>query len=195
MVAAVMMAAVMVVSAMVRMIAVPTLVGVIVMRLCFDVFHTSYLPSYEREPNRYPAHFCYNVNSNAYDQLEWSIMNIDMQSDICDETCLGTGADIQSKKDRMIDESVAAQMADVFKALADPTRVKLIYALLNNELCVHDLSTLLEMGQSAVSHQLRYLRNLRIVKRRKSGKTVFYSLDDKHIEEIFVQTLQHLRHH
>lgn len=85
-------------------------------------------------------------------------------------------------------------MADLFKALGDATRVRLIYALLDRELCVHDLSELLDMGQSAVSHQLRYLRNMRIVKRRKAGKTVYYSLDDSHIEQIFVQTLQHLEH-
>lgn len=94
----------------------------------------------------------------------------------------------------MINDATASQMADIFKAIGDPTRTKLIYALLEKELCVHDLSVLLEMGQSAISHQLRYLRNLRIVKRRKAGKTVFYSLDDVHIEQIFVQTLQHLKH-
>ncbi|MCZ4149505.1 transcriptional regulator, partial [Escherichia coli] len=53
---------------------------------------------------------------------------------------------------------------------------------------------LLDMGQSAISHQLRSLRNMRIVKRRKEGKTVFYSLDDTHIEQIFLQTLQHIKH-
>lgn len=113
----------------------------------------------------------------------------------CDDTCTGTETDLQNLKQSMITEPAAAGMADLFKALGDPTRVKLIYAMLNKELCVHDLSVLLEMGQSAISHQLRYLRNLRIVKRRKAGKTVFYSLDDDHIEQIFVQTLQHLKHH
>ncbi|MFC5704488.1 ArsR/SmtB family transcription factor [Cohnella faecalis] len=97
-------------------------------------------------------------------------------------------------KKAMIDSAAADQLAELFKALGDPTRVKLIGALLHKELCVHDLTVLLDMNQSAVSHQLRYLRNLRMVKRRKSGKSVFYSLDDSHIEQIFVQTLQHLRH-
>jgi ArsR family transcriptional regulator, lead/cadmium/zinc/bismuth-responsive transcriptional repressor len=94
----------------------------------------------------------------------------------------------------MIDEQSAVDLAELFKALGDPTRVKLIGALQLQELCVHDLCVLLDMGQSAVSHQLRYLRNLRIVKRRKVGKTVFYSLDDSHIEQIFLLTLQHLKH-
>jgi DNA-binding transcriptional ArsR family regulator len=118
-----------------------------------------------------------------------------VSTDTCDESCIGTEADLQVMKQRMIEDSTATEMADVFKTLGDPTRIKLIYALLNQELCVHDLSVLLGMGQSAVSHQLRYLRNMRIVKRRKAGKTVFYSLDDEHIEQLFSQTLQHLTHH
>jgi DNA-binding transcriptional ArsR family regulator len=112
----------------------------------------------------------------------------------CDDSCTGTTADLLSLQQTMIGDTAASHVADLFKALSDPTRVKLIYAMLGNELCVHDLSQLLQMGQSAISHQLRYLRNLRIVKRRKSGKTVFYSLDDDHIEQIFVQTLQHMKH-
>lgn len=115
-------------------------------------------------------------------------------AEICDERCDGTTQELNHVKNEMIDEESAYELADMFKALSDPTRVKLIGALLIQELCVHDLSVLLEMGQSAVSHQLRYLRNTRIVKRRKSGKTVFYSLDDAHIEQIFSLTLQHLNH-
>ena len=72
--------------------------------------------------------------------------------------------------------------------------MKIISALIGCERCVHDLTVILDMGQSAVSHQLRYLRNLRIVKRRKEGKTVYYSLDDDHIEQIFLQTVRHLEH-
>lgn len=114
--------------------------------------------------------------------------------DRCEEPCAGTSADLQRIKAGMIDDEAADRLAEFFKALSDPTRVKLIGALLRQELCVHDLSVLLGMGQSAVSHQLRYLRNLRMVKRRKEGKTVYYSLDDSHIDQIFEQTLQHLRH-
>lgn len=111
----------------------------------------------------------------------------------CEETCNGT-VNIAELKENLIAGNTAAGLADVFKALGDPTRVKIIYTLLEKELCVHDLTMVLDMGQSAVSHQLRYLRNLRIVKRRKVGKTVFYSLDDDHIEQIFVQMLQHVKH-
>lgn len=111
----------------------------------------------------------------------------------CDESCNGT-MQLQDVKEQMIPNESASAVAELFKALSDPTRVKMIYALLQCELCVHDLSVVVDMGQSAMSHQLRYLRNLRIVKRRKVGKTVYYSLDDSHIEQIFSQTLQHLKH-
>jgi len=120
---------------------------------------------------------------------------VDKQAvELCEDSCAGTDTDLSTVKNRMVDEASAAELAEMFKALGDPTRVKLIGALLINELCVHDLCVLLDMGQSAVSHQLRYLRNLRIVKRRKAGKTVYYSLDDAHIEQIFSLTLQHLKH-
>ncbi|MUG47839.1 ArsR/SmtB family transcription factor [Paenibacillus woosongensis] len=112
----------------------------------------------------------------------------------CDTICLGSDTDLNTIKAELIDDQAAVQFADWFKAFSDPTRVKLISALLKRELCVHDLTVLLGMGQSAVSHQLRYLRNMRIVKRRKVGKTVYYSLDDNHIEQIFIQTLQHTNH-
>ncbi|TVX97921.1 ArsR/SmtB family transcription factor [Cohnella terricola] len=110
------------------------------------------------------------------------------------DCCAHSEIQLAEVKERMITDGSASRLAELFKALGDPTRIKLIGALLHRELCVHELSQLLEMGQSAVSHQLRYLRNMRMVKRRKSGKTVFYSLDDSHIEQIFLQTLQHLEH-
>jgi DNA-binding transcriptional ArsR family regulator len=112
----------------------------------------------------------------------------------CDDPCAGTEADIESVKNKLVSETTAIELADLFKALGDPTRVKMIHALVQSELCVHDLTQVLGMGQSAVSHQLRLLRNMRIVKRRKVGKTVYYSLDDDHVEQIFVLTLQHLKH-
>ncbi len=115
--------------------------------------------------------------------------------EICDSSCQGTdSANISRLKDQLIPDHTVSGLADVFKALGDPTRVKIIFALMQSELCVHDVCAVLGMGQSAISHQLRYLRNLRIVKRRKVGKTVYYSLDDSHVEQIFVQTLQHFKH-
>lgn len=115
-------------------------------------------------------------------------------ADECEVPCGGSDADLAQIKSEMIEESRIHDIADWFKVLSDPTRVKMLSALIRRELCVHDLSRLLEMGQSAVSHQLRYLRNMRMVKRRKAGKTVYYCLDDSHIEEIIQATLAHLDH-
>ncbi|WJH37202.1 metalloregulator ArsR/SmtB family transcription factor [Paenibacillus aurantius] len=112
----------------------------------------------------------------------------------CEKTCEGSGQESERIKASLVDNGTAEEMAQLFKALGDPTRVKMIYALAQKELCVHDLSRVLDMGQSAISHQLRYLRNLRIVKRRKEGKTVYYSLEDEHVEQIFLQTYQHISH-
>lgn len=117
-----------------------------------------------------------------------------MLEEQCDETCLGTEVNLNDLEPFRIQEHTAVDLAELFKALGDPTRVKIIYALLDSELCVHDLCQVLSMAQSAVSHQLRYLRNVRMVKRRKAGKTVYYSLDDEHVKEVFVQTLKHLEH-
>ncbi|SFD71766.1 DNA-binding transcriptional regulator, ArsR family [Paenibacillus catalpae] len=118
-----------------------------------------------------------------------------MIDDQCDDSCLGTELHSDNLANARVEEKTAFDLAELFKALGDPTRVKMIYALLDRELCVHDLCQVLDMAQSAVSHQLRYLRNVRIVKRRKAGKTVYYSLDDDHVKEIFIQTLQHVQHY
>jgi DNA-binding transcriptional ArsR family regulator len=83
-------------------------------------------------------------------------------------------------------------LADTFSALGDPTRVRILDALSHGELCVCDLAAVLKLSQSAVSHQLRLLRGLRLVKPRRDGRIVFYSLDDQHIMSIFNQTLQHV---
>ena len=93
----------------------------------------------------------------------------------------------------LLDQETAARVADLFKALADPTRVRIIGLLAHAELCVGDLARLLEMTQPAVSHQLRVLRNLRIVRGRKEGRHVFYTLMDEHIHDLFDQGLAHVR--
>jgi ArsR family transcriptional regulator, lead/cadmium/zinc/bismuth-responsive transcriptional repressor len=86
----------------------------------------------------------------------------------------------------------AYRLAETFAALSDPTRVRLISALLPGELCVCDLSAVLGMSQSAVSHQLRTLRTLRLVRARKEGRIVYYTLDDEHIRDLFQRGLDHI---
>lgn len=83
-------------------------------------------------------------------------------------------------------------LADTFSALGDPTRVRILDALSHGELCVCDLAAVLKLSQSAVSHQLRLLRGQRLVRPRRDGRIVFYSLDDQHIISLFKQTLQHV---
>ena len=83
-------------------------------------------------------------------------------------------------------------LAELFKIFGDSTRVKILYALLESELCVCDIAKLMDVSQSAVSHQLRVLKQMRLVKFRRDGKTVFYSLADGHIETILAQGMEHI---
>ncbi len=96
-------------------------------------------------------------------------------------------------KNTMEDEEIL-RLAEIFKAMGDGTRIRILHALALEELCVCDLANLLGVTQSALSHQLRVLRNLRLVKPRKAGKMVFYSLDDDHIINLVTQGLAHIRH-
>lgn len=97
-------------------------------------------------------------------------------------------------KNRMPTQQEMEATAELFKVFGDPTRLKLLAALLGQEMCVCDLSDLLGISQSAVSHQLRLLRTSRLVKNRREGKSVFYSLDDDHVATILAQGMEHIRH-
>ena len=99
---------------------------------------------------------------------------------------------IETVKKKMPQEEKLYDLAELFKVFGDTTRVKIISALFEAEMCVCDIAELLSMTQSAISHQLRVLRQARLVKHRKEGKVVFYSLDDEHIKTIFNQGLQHI---
>ena len=90
-------------------------------------------------------------------------------------------------------EEMVYDLVELFKVFGDVTRVKIIYVLLESEMCVCDIASLLDMTQSAISHQLRVLKKARLVKFRKEGKTVFYSLDDQHIDKIFSFGLDHIK--
>jgi len=85
-------------------------------------------------------------------------------------------------------------LAETFKILGDPTRIKILHVLTNNELCVCDIAAALAMGQSAISHQLRILRSAKLVKYRKEGKSAWYSLDDDHVLLLMHQGLEHIKH-
>ncbi len=95
---------------------------------------------------------------------------------------------------QLVDGLTATDLADFFGALGDPTRVRIISALSAGELCVCDLAAALGMSQSAISHQLRILRQLRLVKRRRAGQMAYYTIDDEHVSHLFRQGMDHLRH-
>lgn len=99
---------------------------------------------------------------------------------------------IEMVKQKMPQEEKLYDLAELFKVFGDTTRVKIISALFEAEMCVCDIAELLGMTQSAIPHQLRVLRQARLVKHRKEGKVVFYSLDDEHIKSIFNQGLEHI---
>jgi DNA-binding transcriptional ArsR family regulator len=97
-------------------------------------------------------------------------------------------------REAQLEEEAIRDVAAIFQALGDPTRVRILHALIQSEMCVCDLAAALEMTQSAVSHQLRHLRNLRIIKRRKVGRIAYYSIDDEHIKTLFETGLHHVSH-
>ncbi len=114
------------------------------------------------------------------------------QKDICEIKYVDK-AKVNALKKQMLKDEEVNNLSQTFGILSDPTRAKIIFALSKKELCVCDISNLLNVSISAVSHQLRILRNSRLVKYRKSGKMVFYSLDDKHISTLFNEGLKHIR--
>jgi DNA-binding transcriptional ArsR family regulator len=92
----------------------------------------------------------------------------------------------------MVDPTMAEQLAEIFRALSDPTRVRLVSALSVGELAVWELTDLLGITQAAVSHQLRFLRFLKLVKARKVGKSTLYSLSDRHVMSLFAEAQEHV---
>lgn len=106
---------------------------------------------------------------------------------------------IDSQTMNMIDSELSREkylmpLSKMFKGLGDPTRLKIIYVLSKSSLCVHDISHALDISQSAISHQLKILRDLQLVKFERKGKLVIYSLDDEHVIELFNQGLYHVKH-
>jgi ArsR family transcriptional regulator, lead/cadmium/zinc/bismuth-responsive transcriptional repressor len=109
----------------------------------------------------------------------------DCEIDITDETS------VKEVKSKMLDNKVFLKISEDFKIFSDPTRVKILYALSKRDLCVCDLASLLEMTHSAVSHQLRIMRNSNLVKFKKVGKNVYYSLRDEHINIMLKIGIEH----
>ncbi len=112
--------------------------------------------------------------------------------DVCDLVHIDP-ARVAGLRAALVNSDDVEGLADTFRALGDPTRVRILDALSHGELCVCDLAAVLGVSQSAVSHQLRLLRGLRLVRSRRDGRMIFYALDDRHIIALFRQTLRHVQ--
>ncbi|MGI6467436.1 MAG: winged helix-turn-helix transcriptional regulator [Syntrophomonadaceae bacterium] len=113
--------------------------------------------------------------------------------DRCEISCIHEEA-VAAVKQTMISDDEAQSLADIFKTLADRTRVKMLFALMQKELCVCDLAAVIGASESSVSHQLRILRTNKLVRFRRDGKILYYSLADDHVITLFRQALEHASH-
>ena len=98
------------------------------------------------------------------------------------------------ERNLVIDEELAGQMAELFRALGDTSRIQIIAALTTNDMNVGELAELVNISDSAVSHHLRHLRQMKLVRTRKEGRHVFYSLDDDHVRDLYRCGLEHAQH-
>lgn len=112
--------------------------------------------------------------------------------DRCEERCIHE-ENVQAVQREMPTEETVQSLAETFKTLGDPTRIRMLFALMQREMCVCDLAALIGVTESAVSHQLRVLRSQKLVRYRREGKNLFYSLDDDHVTTLFAQGLEHVK--
>ena len=114
-----------------------------------------------------------------------------MEIEKCETTLIHEEV-VEEVKKQMPEDSKLVETANLLKVFGDPTRIKIICALMKAEMCVCDLSSLLDVSRTAVSHQLKTLKQTRLVKYRRDGKVIYYSLDDEHISEIFETAYEHV---
>ena len=112
--------------------------------------------------------------------------------DVCSEQAINHQK-VAAVRKKLPQNREIEHLTDLFKALGDGTRLRIVLALASDELCVCDLASLIQLSVSAISHQLRLLRNLKLVKYRKVGKMVYYSLDDEHVHGLIQMVLAHAR--
>jgi ArsR family transcriptional regulator len=131
-------------------------------------------------------------NYSIKDKKERSAPMAKNETILCDCDVIHSDV-VESVKKKMPEEDILYDLSDFFKVLGDSTRVKIMWALDESEMCVCDLAVLLNMTKSAISHQLRSLKQANLVKFRRDGKVVYYSLSDDHVKEIFEKGLEHIR--
>ena len=111
-----------------------------------------------------------------------------------------TGSESQNNREDVVkkvfeqqpDDEILYDLAELFKVFGDSTRIKILYSMFENELCVNDIARLLNLSQSSVSHQLRILKTSKLVKFRREGKSIYYSLDDEHVRSIISMGMEHV---
>jgi len=123
---------------------------------------------------------------NKYSYERGVVMN---NVELCDVKCVHKE---EIKNIHIPNDEVLYDVAELFKVFGDSTRVRILYVLFEKEVCVCDIAELLKMNQSAISHQLRILKQANLVKNRRDGKTIYYSLKDNHVVTIFKQAFEHV---
>lgn len=122
--------------------------------------------------------------------MQKDIQNSDLQA-VCESTIIHQDV-IEKVKNELKSEEILYDLGDFFKILGDTTRIKILSALSKSQMCVCDIAALFGMSHSAISHQLRVLKQGKLVKHKKQGKVVYYSLDDEHVKNIIEQGLTHI---
>ncbi|HYP38835.1 MAG TPA: metalloregulator ArsR/SmtB family transcription factor [Chloroflexia bacterium] len=132
------------------------------------------------------------VDSEARSIASMMVLQREPGGDTCQVRCVHPGR-VRVGLDHLLPDHDYRALADTFQALADPSRAKIVYSLLHQELCTCDLAAIVGVSESAVSQHLKVLRRLRLVKSRRDGKIVYHSLDDAHISILLEVCLEHVR--
>lgn len=132
------------------------------------------------------------MNKYSYVHIK-DVMDIDKPNDEKCEVTLIHEDNVKKAINELPDDELIADLSDMFKIFGDQTRVKILMALESGELCVCDIAAVMDMSQSAISHQLRVLKQSNIVKTRRQGKVVYYSISDDHVKEIFDIAIVHVQ--
>ena len=132
------------------------------------------------------------MNKYSYVHIK-DVIDIDKFNDEKCEVTLIHEDNVKKAINELPDDELIADLSDMFKIFGDQTRVKILMALESGEMCVCDIAAVMDMSQSAISHQLRVLKQSNIVKARREGKVVYYSISDDHVKEIFDMAMVHVQ--
>ena len=131
------------------------------------------------------------MNKHSYETRRKGIMKEKDEIELCEDVCVHDEIVHKVEKD-MPEETKLYDLAELFKIFGDSTRIKILYVLMQTEMCVCDISEVLGVSQSAVSHQLKALKLAKLVKYRRDGKSILYSLDDEHVRTVISQGIDHI---